>query len=120
MVSRHRVDAGLDIGQVLPEQLGHVGEQTPTVRHRLVGVRLRPRAAAAAPLHLLAHPPHDLALPDIPGHARELACAIGEAGGYTGNGARHFSLCSLSNAAGYMGTRAGWVQPAAAAAPALQ
>ena len=49
------IDAGLDIGEILPEQRGHVRVEAPAVGHGRIGVAARPRAlagSARAPLRI--------------------------------------------------------------------
>ena len=43
MISRKRVKAGLDIGEVLLEKDGHIRIETPAVRDRQIGVGAWPR-----------------------------------------------------------------------------
>ena len=88
VVGRQRIDAGLDIGEVLREQAGHVGVEAAALGHRRVGAGLGTRALAA-PARRLRQPPHHLAVADVPGHPRQLARAIGDAGGEAGDGTGH-------------------------------
>jgi hypothetical protein len=89
VIGGQRIEAGFDIGEVLLKQLRHVGEQLTTLGHRPIGLRLRPCRFALALAHPLRQPPHDLAMTDIPGDARKLRGAIGEAGGELRNRADH-------------------------------
>ena len=80
-----RIDAGLDIGEVLPEQDRHVGVETPAIGH----AHARLRALSGAFAHSLAQAPHYHAMADIPSNARHLACAIGHARGELRHGIGH-------------------------------
>src|SRR5262245_2738269 len=52
-------------------------------------MRLAAGAAALAFTHRLTQPPHEHGMPDIPGDARQLARAIGDAGGELGDRVGH-------------------------------
>ncbi len=75
MVRRKRIDAGLDIGEILLEQRRPVGFDA--LVNAGTGFRLRWRAVAAR--NLFREPAHDIEVPGIPGHARHLARRIGDA-----------------------------------------
>jgi hypothetical protein len=67
MIGRQRVKADLDIGEVLPEQSGHVLIEAATVRHRSRGVG--PGALAVALFHpnSLGKAAHGSSMGRIPG-----------------------------------------------------
>ncbi len=89
MIGGQRIDSGLDIGEVLLEQLRHVSEQPATLGHGPIGLRLRSCRIAVALARPPRQPPHDLAMTDVPGDARKLRGPIGEAGGELRNRADH-------------------------------
>ena len=107
MVRGQGIDAAFDIGEVLPEQGGHVRIETFAVGHRRVGMGPWPRAVAGAPACLLGKPPHDQGVPDIPGDARQLARAISDAGGKAGGGIGHAALPLRPGTIPNMGSQAG-------------
>ena len=86
MVHRHGINAGLDIGEVLLEQRGHVCVEARAVRHRRISMSPRLNIFALALTHRLGKPPQDQAVADIPGHPRQLASSIREPCGDAGNG----------------------------------
>ena len=85
VIDGQRIDAGLDIGEVLPEQDRHVGVETPAIGH----AHARLRALSGAFAHTLAQAPHHHAMADIPSNARHLPCAIGHARGELRHGIGH-------------------------------
>ncbi len=89
MVGGQGIDAGLDIGEVLPEQGRHVGVEAAAFGNGCIGVGSRPRAFAGASARRVGQPPHDHAVTEIPGDLRQLPCPIGEAGGDLREGSGH-------------------------------
>src|ERR1019366_673076 len=75
------VKASFYVSEVLPEKHGHVRIETSAIRHRRIGMGALPSSPTVASSRLLRKPAHDEAVPDIPGNAWQLACAIGYARG---------------------------------------
>src|ERR1700719_1464867 len=92
MVGGKRVNAGLDIGKVLLEKESHIRIEASAVRHGRMGEGARPRFSIILAPHLLRQPAYGEAMPDIPSDARQLAGAVGDAGGKAGKRAAHASL----------------------------
>ncbi len=92
MIRRQGIDAGFHIGEILPEQDGHIRVEPPAVRHRRIGARLAPRARAGT--CRLREAPHDEAVADVPGHARQLPRTVGSAGGEAGDRIDHAASSS--------------------------
>ena len=89
MIRRQWVDSGFDIGEVLPEQGGHIGVETAPRGHWRVGMTSRPRTLTGALARRIGQSPHDGVVTDIPGNPRQLACTIGDAGGEAREGIGH-------------------------------
>ena len=77
MVRRQRVNPRLDVGEILLDQRRHVGIQA--LLEARIGSRLRPRALAVLLTDLFRKPTHDVKVPGIPSHARQLPRSIGNA-----------------------------------------
>ncbi len=83
------IDSRLHIGEILPEQRGHIRIEAVASRHRDIGAG-RPTCAPARTLtHGLGQSAHDHPMADVPGNARQLRCPIGDAGGDASNGMSH-------------------------------
>src|ERR1035441_2799290 len=67
------------VSEVLPEKHGHVRIEASAIRHRRIGMGALPSSSTVPSSRLLCKPAHDEAVPDIPGDAWQLACAIGDA-----------------------------------------
>ena len=77
MIRRKRIDAGLDIGEILREQRPHVGVEA--LVDAVTGSRLWLRAFSVSTPNLLGQSAQHIHVPGIPGHARQLARRIGDA-----------------------------------------
>src|ERR1035437_9954717 len=71
--------ASFYVSEVLPEKHGHVRIEASAIRHRRIGMGALPSSSTVPSSRLLRKPAHDEAVPDIPGDAWQLACAIGDA-----------------------------------------
>src|SRR5437879_5323458 len=103
MVGGEGINAGLDIGEVALEELRHVGVEAAALGHRRLGMGARSRAGAGFAARLVGQSPHDQAMADVPGDARQLARPIGDAGGEEGYWIGHTSSCPATIAASQYG-----------------
>src|ERR1019366_3461131 len=92
MIGGKWVKAGFYVGEVLPEKHGHVRIEASAIRHRRIGKGALPSDSTVPSARLLRKPAHDEAVPDIPGDAWQLACAIGNARGDAGKWIAHASF----------------------------
>jgi hypothetical protein len=79
MIGGKWVEAGL-----LSEKNGHVRIEASAIRHGRIGVGALPRGPTFASAGRFGKPAHCETVPDIPGDAWQLACAIGDAHGDAG------------------------------------
>lgn len=93
VIGRQRINTRLDVGEILPEQLGHVGVKAQALRDRRCGLRLRPRAVALSLAHHVGKPPHHQAMTHVPGHAGQMPSSISE------------PRCELSRGTGHVESR---------------
>src|SRR6266849_4387079 len=78
MIFREGIYASFDVGQVLPEQTGHMRVELPAIGYRCVRMGPRPRAPRSASMRFLGELPHDHSVADVPRNARDLRQAISE------------------------------------------
>src|SRR5450755_1641708 len=90
------VKASFYVSEVMPEKHGHVRIEASAIRHRRIGMGAQPSGSTVPSSRLLRKPAHDEAVPDIPGDAWQLACAIGDARGDAGKRIAHASLPAVS------------------------
>ena len=92
MIGRKWVEAGFYVGEVLPEKHSHVRVEAAAIWHRRTGMGALPSGPTVATSRRLSKPAHREAVPDIPGDAWQLACAIGDARDDAGKRIAHASL----------------------------
>src|SRR5580704_9749160 len=92
MIGGKWVDAGLYVGEVLPEKNGHVRIEASAIWHGRIGMGALPRGPTVLSPRHLREPAHGEAVPDIPGDAWQLACAIGDAHSDAGERIGHGSF----------------------------
>ena len=89
MISRQRIDASLDIGEILSKQRDHICVETRSVRYRRIGMGARPRCRGVPTLRCLPKAAQGEAVSNIPGDPRQLARAERNAHGKAGERTRH-------------------------------
>jgi hypothetical protein len=92
MIGGEGVETGFYVGEVLPEENSHIGIKASAIRHGGIGMRALPSGLTILWPRRLREPAHGETVSDIPGDARQLACAIGCAQGDTGERTGHASL----------------------------
>src|ERR1035437_3350050 len=92
MIGGKWVKASFYVGEVLPEKHGHVRVEASAIRHRRTGMGALPSGSTVPSSRRLRKPAHRETVPDIPGDAWQLACAIGDARGYAGKRIAHASF----------------------------
>src|SRR5450759_3376824 len=90
------VKASFYVSEVLPEKHGHVRIEASAIRHRRIGMGALPSNSTVPSSRLLRKPAHREAVPDIPGDAWQLACAIGDARGDARKRMAHMSLSAAT------------------------
>ena len=83
------IDAGLHIGEIPPEQRGHIGVEPAASRHRGIGASRQARGPIAPLAHRRRQSPHHQPVAHVPGDARQLRCAVGNTGGEASNRISH-------------------------------
>ena len=92
MISGKWVEAGLYVGEVLPEKNGHVRVEASAIRHGRIGMGALPSGPTVPLPRRVRKPAHRETVADIPGDAGQLAYAIGDAHGDAGEQIGHAAL----------------------------
>jgi hypothetical protein len=96
MIGGKRINAGLDIGEILLEQESHIRIEPSAVRHGRMGEGAQRGLLTFSPPRRLRQPSYREAVPDIPSDPRQLAGAVRDACGKAGERIAHASLSGSS------------------------
>jgi hypothetical protein len=82
MIDGKWVEAGFYVCEILPEKHSHVPVKAAAIRNSCIGMGALPSGPTVPSSSRFRKPAHGEAVPNIPGDAWQLACAIGDAYGY--------------------------------------
>jgi hypothetical protein len=88
MVGGKWIKACLYIGEILPKQRGHVRIKASAVWYRRIGMALS-NSSTIPSASVFRKSTHDQAVANIPSDARQLGCAVGDAGTDAGKWTAH-------------------------------